>query len=65
MLLAEELSKAMSFTDEKHTYNFKKSTSTANRVKMVGNAVAVKTAYALIRHAMQYRFAHETQAIAA
>ncbi len=56
MLTPDELSKAMSFTSGADVYRFKKSASTSQRVKMIGNAVAVRTAMAIIGEALAYRF---------
>jgi hypothetical protein len=56
MLNPDELSRAMSFSADGEEYRFTKNTSTQQKVKMIGNAVAVKTAMTLIEHAMAYRF---------
>jgi DNA (cytosine-5)-methyltransferase 1 len=56
MLTPDELSKAMSFTSGADVYRFKNSASTSQRVKMIGNAVAVRTAMAIIGEALAYRF---------
>jgi DNA (cytosine-5)-methyltransferase 1 len=65
MLSADELAKSMSFSTDEHEYKFKAGTPVASRVKMIGNAVAVKTAMALIGHALAHRFSEPLIKVAA
>lgn len=64
MLNSRELAKAMSFVTDEHEYSFGNAPQ-ASRVRMVGNAVAVKTATALITHALQHRFAERRETMMA
>jgi DNA (cytosine-5)-methyltransferase 1 len=65
MLSSIELAKSMSFITDEHEYKFKSGTPTSSRVKMIGNAVAVRTASALIDHALEYRFSEPLLELAA
>lgn len=56
LLVPDELARAMSFSTDQEQYKWSKRASVSARVKLVGNAVAVRTASALITHALQHRF---------
>jgi DNA (cytosine-5)-methyltransferase 1 len=56
MLHAGELARAMSFDSGNDRYRFRDDASMSERVRMVGNAVAVLTAKAIATHVLAYRF---------